>query len=359
MKGKLIIAIILMSLASSMMAQDFNGVYQLFVEDQSGKEISAGTGFYVTSEMLSKPVFLTSFHLVNSVLINASKIKVFTKENGNVYLSILGYDELNDILVLDSPVVFSDPLSFSEYCSSALVVAGYHKGSFMAVSSKEGMSATKLREAKRLAVYLSKGFSGAPVLNENAEVCGMVVLSSEQNASSIAVVSAALKRSIRETEISGYSVRALRLLMGVEHIVKTQAELGTLISSKPSNAQILVKLSPSTAEDFLIRDTDNLIIEADDKVGKIVVHNSKSIMLRNLNVKRLIVNESSQIFVSNSLFDKYEKPLFVKDSFEVFVTGCVFKNTTTGVVLKASELNKDQLLNNNIFQSVEAVVSNI
>ena len=349
---------VIMMTSLGVVAQTFDGIYQIVVENQNGKNLSAGTGSYVYSEELSRSVMLTSFHLVNSVLLDASKIKAKINDGKDMYLSILGYDELNDILVLDSGSLSSSPLLFSNDCTGSLMVAGYSEGSFTAFGT-EGMSATKLSEAKRLSVYLNKGFSGAPVLDDNAGICGMVVLSSKQNASSIAVVNSALKRALRESGTEGYSVRELRMLMGVEHVVKTQDELKELMLSKLTNSQIIVRLSSQNISDFIVSDADNLIIEADPNVSKITISNSKKVMLRGLNVKRVIINNSSQIFIADSIFEKLEKPILVKDSSDVLVTGCVFKNTSVGVVLKSSLVDEQGLLSNNIFQSVQSVTSTL
>ncbi len=336
------------------MAQTFDGVYQIVVEDQNGKSLSAGTGFNVYSEELSKSVLLTSFHLVNSVLLEASKIKAKISDDKYMYLSILGYDELNDILVLDAGSIVSSPLLFSNDCTGHLMVAGYHKGAFMAVGA-DGFSATKLSEAKRLSVYLTKGFSGAPVLDDNADVCGMVVLSSEQNASSVAVMTSALRKSLRASGAEGYGIRGLRVLMGVEHVVKTQEELEELMLSKSTGSQTIIRLSSQDTSDFIVSDADNVIIEADSNVGKITIHNSKKVMLRSLYVKRVIINNSSQVLIASSFFEKLDKPVLVKDSSDVLITGCVFKNTSTGVVLKSSIVDEQKLLSDNVFQSVQNI----
>ena len=358
MKIRAIMVAVAMAVSLTSFAQSIDGVSQLVVEDREGKELTAGTGFYVYSESLAKPVVLTSFHLLNSVLIDASKIIIKGNGRADIDLSILAYDELNDILVLSSTDTAATPFYFSDNCSSKFLVAGYHKGSFMTVGA-DTMLATKLREAKRLPVYLTKGFSGAPVFNQEAGICGMVVLSSEQNASSVAITAPALQRALKNTNGKGYDVRSLRLSMGVERVVRSQEELDQITSLKASGAQVVVMLSSETNNDFIIRDTDNVIIEADPSVNKIIVHNSKNIMLRDLSVSRLIINNSSQVSVSGSLFYRNSDPLLVKDSSNVMVTGCVFKNTRSGVVLKASLINEEQFINDNIFQSVAHAVSTI
>ncbi len=359
MRIKIITIVFVFILSAGLMAQGLDGIYQIGVEDRYGRMISSGTGFYVNHKDLKKTVILTSFHLLNSVLLNANNIKIINGELKGTELSIVAYDELNDVLVLGAARDVGTALTFSRSCEGPLVVAGYHKGSFLAVDVEETLN-TKLTYAKKLPVFLTKGFSGAPVLNRDAEVCGMVVLSSEQNASSIAVINTVLQNAITDTSNEHYKVADIRGFMGLEYSVGTQNELDRLIGLKQDSAQIIVKLKPKgEAKDFILRNSSDVILEPDHSVNRILVHNSKNVMLRGLNINRLMINESSNVSVNNSVFEKTDKPILIKDSKSIIISDCLFRNVNTGVVFRSSEIDEAQLIKDNEFNATQHISSSI
>lgn len=352
----LILAVMLFILSAGLNGQELDGVHQIKVKDGSGKVISSGTAFKVYSKELKRAIILTSFHLLNSVLLGADHMSLGGSDTA---LSVIGYDELNDILVLDAKENIGQALGFSDSCEGSLFITGYHKGSFITATA-EGMADTRLHHAKRLPVYLTKGFSGAPVLNSNADVCGMVVLSSEQNASSIAVTSSMLERTVMASSHDGYNVSGLRALMGVEYSVGTQKELDSLMTLKNGSTQIIIRLRPSgETKDFIIKGSSDVIVESDPSVRRVIVHNSNNVLLRGLNISRVMINESSDVSIISSLFEKTDRPILIKDSKNVTISGCTFRKINTGVVLKSSELNQEQLAKDNEFSMIQNMMASI
>ncbi|MCX6112223.1 MAG: hypothetical protein NTY22_02920 [Proteobacteria bacterium] len=219
-----LIIISAMLLGSLVCAQGVDGIYQLEIENDSGLIISRGTGFLVQSKSNNKPYVLTSFHLVNARLLDADRVRIKITTGGSKYLKIVAYDELNDMLALSSEGLNDQALNMSNLCSGDLNVAGYHGEKLIDLNIKGASTINK--GVSKLPIYLTKGFSGAPVMNVNADVCGMVVLSSEQNASSVAVSYNMINNFLDSIDQStkAFSVRELRLLMGIEENVTTQDE---------------------------------------------------------------------------------------------------------------------------------------
>jgi len=340
-------------------AQSFEGVYQLEIENQEGISISRGTGFYVNSEINNKSYVVTSFHLLNSRLLEAAKIKI-TNMGKDIYLKIVTYDELNDVLVLYSSEIVDEPWSFGKNCNSKINVIGYHNTKLAAINVDGGLVDTDLEAVKKLSVYLSKGFSGAPLLNDQAQICGMVVLSSEQNASSIAVSGEMIKSVMTTIGKDLYSVREVRIILGVEKVVRTQEELERVVSNSVAVRQFVIGLAPvSKNEKFLLRNANNLIVDAYTDVSKLVVHQSKNIMVRNIKAERLMINESTNVTVTGCVFNSASQALLLKDSSNLYVKGNFFKNIDTGIVLKAVNIDEKALNTDNIFVSVPNSIKNI
>ncbi|MBN1114246.1 MAG: trypsin-like peptidase domain-containing protein, partial [Oligoflexia bacterium] len=174
--------IFLLLLTSSVIAlpQQMEGVYLLELADRDGKIISKASGF------TSGNVLFTSFHFLNSRLLEADKVFVTGSGNRKYDVSVIGYSELNDILLLEAPADGQREFLIAEKCRPPYFVAGFYRDTPLIIKSDYAQK-TELRGVYRLPVYLKKGFSGSPLLDEAARVCGMVVLSSEQNASSVAV----------------------------------------------------------------------------------------------------------------------------------------------------------------------------
>lgn len=346
-------------LGTNSFAQGFEGVYQLEIENQDGVSISRGTGFYVNSENSSKSYVVTSFHLLNARLLEAAKIKI-TSTGKDIYLKIAAYDELNDILVLSSNEIVDEPWAFGKDCSGKIDVAGYHNNKLAAVDVENGLIDTDLETVKRLSVYLSKGFSGAPLFNDKAQVCGMVALSSEQNASSIAVSGEMVKSVVATAGKDLYSVREARIMLGVEKVVRTQAELDSLIASTGATRQLVVGLAPiNKNERFIVKNASNVIIDAYTDISKLVIHQSKNVMVRNVKAERLMINESTGVTVTGCIFNSLDQALLLKDSSNLYIKGNLFKNINTGIVLKAASVDEKALNAENTFVSVSNSIKNI
>ena len=339
--------------SSVVYSQGIEGIYQLEIQDSSGAAISRGTGFLVQSKYSDRPYIVTSFHLINARLLEADRIKINTKDGGR-YLNIVAYDELNDLLALSSEGLSDQALNISYSCSEDLNVAGYHEGKLMALDIKGSNIVQK--GISRLPVYLTKGFSGAPVMNEVAGVCGMVVLSSEQNASSVAVSHAMIDGFLNAIEPNQrtYGVRALRVLMGVERIARTQADLDNILSNTSSQRQLVINIMPeSNNETFLIRNASNVVVEAASTLKRLTIHQSRNIMVRGINAGRLIVNESDGVTITECTFDQNSQALFLKDSKDMLISKNNFRKINTGIVLKAATIDQASLINNNSFELVD------
>jgi hypothetical protein len=335
------------------------GIYQLEIEDQDGKIISRGTGFYVRPEHSVKAYVLTSFHLLNSRLLEASKIKIADTDK-DIYLKVAAYDELTDVLALYSDEMNDQALLLGKDCNGKMDVAGYHSGKLGVIDVEDGLDDTIEDAIKRLPVYLSKGFSGAPLLNERAEVCGMVVLSSEQNASSIAVSNGSLKAVINSTSKQLYSVRELRIAMGAEKIVHNQEELDRLTLEPNSGRQFVIGLAPAQrSQRFVVKNATNIIVDAYSDISKLLIHRSKNVMVRNIKLDRLMINESSGVTVTGCIFNTVGQALLLKDSSDLYVKGNIFKNIDTGIVLKSALVDEKSLNSDNVFVSVPNTIKNI
>jgi len=346
-------------IAGGLFAQSFEGVYQLEIENGNGQVISKGTGFYIKPESSVKSYVLTSFHLINARLLEAAKIKM-SLQGKDSYLKIAAYDELNDILVLYSEELNEQPWSFGKDCNGKINVTGFHDNKLLAVETEEGLVATEVDAVKRLPVYLSKGFSGAPLFNDRAEVCGMVVLSSENNASSIAVSNEMLRSAINSATKQLYSVRELRIMIGAEKIVHNQEELDGLALDSNAGRQFVVGLAPmNKAQRFIVKNASNIIIDAYSDVGKLLIHQSKNVMVRNVKVERLMINESSDVTVTGCIFNTVSEALLLKGSSNLYVKGNIFRNIETGIVLKASNVDEKTLNADNVFVSVQNTIKNI
>jgi S1-C subfamily serine protease len=364
MARKVIIALTIL-LSSMGFSQSLEGIYQLELEDTAGKLISKGTGFLVQHEN-SKPYIMTSFHLLNSRLLEAENIIVRTQNGDKRSLKITAYDELNDILALSAEGLAEQPFSASKVCNGNLNVVGYQEGRLLNLDAKQDVANFEnggpSDNIRKLYIYLTKGFSGAPVFNSDAEICGMIVLSSEMNASSVAVSASMLKDLLNSIEQNSkaFSIRELRSLMGVEKTVRTQEDLEFVLNAPTNRQQLIVNIVPKTAgETFLIKGGNNAIIEASGGLKRLVIHQSKNIMIRGINIERLIVNESDGITITACMFEQKSKALFLKDSRDVLVSSNVFRNIDTGVVLKSSQVDTASILNSNNFESVQTKIQNI
>ena len=344
---------------SPLFSQSFDGVYQLGIEDQDGKVISKGTGFYVKLEQGARSYVLTSFHLLNSRLLEASRIKIIG-ETKNIYLKIAAYDELNDVLALYSDEISDQTWPLGSECFGGFDIAGYNNGKLGVVSVEDEIEDDTSDNIKRIPIYLRSGFSGAPLFNKKAEVCGMVVLSSEQNASSVAISNDIIRQLLNLRTNLFYSVRELRLMMGAERVAHSQEELDKIILDPNKERQLVIGLAPSKkTQRFVIRDAGNVIVDAYSEINKLLIHRSKNVMVRNLKVDRLMINESSGVSVTGCIFNTLGNALLLKDSSDLYVKGNLFKNIETGIILKASIVDENTLNSDNVFVSVINNIKNI
>ena len=355
-----VIALVLLVLfGTNSFAQSFEGVYQLEVENQDGQVISRGTGFYVNSGVSDKSYIVTSFHLLNSRLLEATKIKI-TSMGKDTYLKIAAYDDLNDILVLYSKEIIDESWSFGKNCNGKIEVTGFHNSKLTAIEIEEGFVNSDLDAIKKLSVYLSKGFSGAPLFNDNAEICGMVVLSSEQNASSIAVSKETIKAVIATVGSDLYSVREVRIALGVEKVAHNQEELDRIISGSSTERQLVIGLAPvNKNEKFLVKNANNIVVDAYTDISKLVIHQSKNIMVRNVKAERIMINESVGVTVTGCVFNSMTQALLLKDSSNLYIKGNLFKGIDTGIVIKAASIDEKKLNTDNVFVSVINTVKSI
>jgi hypothetical protein len=355
-----VIALVLLVLfGRNSFAQSFEGVYQLEVENEDGQGISKGTGFYVNSGISDKSYIVTSFHLLNSRLLEAAKIKI-TNLGKDIYLKIAGYDDLNDILVLSSKEILDESWSFGKNCNGKVEVTGFHNSKLTAVEVEDGLVNSEVDAVKKLSVYLSKGFSGAPLFNNNAEICGMVVLSSEQNASSIVVSNKIIKSVIATVGSDLYSVREVRIALGVEKIVRNQQDLDRILSESNTTRQLVIGLAPvNKSETFLVKNANNVIVDAYTDISKLVIHQSKNIMVRNVKAERIMVNESTGVTVTGCIFNSMDQALLLRDSSNLYVKGNLFKGIDTGIVIKSASIDEKQLNTDNVFVAVLNTIKNI
>jgi hypothetical protein len=346
--------------------QGMEGVFKLELEAWNGKTISRASSFLLKSPFSEKTYLVTSFHLLNANLMDAKRLKLVDDSAQVKYLDIAYYDELNDIMLLDAENIKYEGfrLAVGSECDAEQSVVGYHNNELFS-RNFIGYEDTEIKGAYRIPIYLRNGFSGSPVLNSDANVCSMVVLSSERNASSVVISGEIIARAIKQADEaqSLYNISKIRQLMGLEKVVRTQAELDSVISLK-GGAYIVLNIDPEiVGSDFRIREGSNLIVLGSPGIANLIVDRSNNVMLRELNPDRIVLNESSGVSVTACVFNKKDKAVYIRNSDNYSVYGNLFKDIHTGIVLN---LNDDKIEGNsfsdfdgNSFQNVINRVSNI
>lgn len=342
------------------------GVHQLELEAWNGKTISRASSFLLKSPFSGRTYLVTSFHLLNANLMDARRLKVMGEDGQAKYLDVVYHDELNDIMLLGADSIRDEGfrLAIGSECDAEQNVVGYYNNNLLS-RSFIGYEDTEIKGAYRIPIYLRNGFSGSPVLNSDANVCSMVVLSSERNASSIVISGEVIARAIKQADESqkSYDISTIRQLMGLEKVVKNQAELDSVISLK-GEAYIVININPEfDGSDFSIREGSNLVIVGSSGIANLIVHRSSNIMLRELNPDRIVLNESSGVSVTACVFNKKDKAIYIRNSSGYSVYGNLFKNIHTGIVLSLNNNNAEKTnfieLESNSFQNVVNRLSNI
>ena len=342
------------------------GVFRLELEAWNGSTLSRATSFMLKSPYSQKSYVVTSFHLLNANLMNAKKIKLVDQDNQVKYLNVVFYDELNDIMLLAAENLNAEgfSLAIGTNCEEEQNVIGYNNQELFN-RTFSGYEETEIRGAYRIPIYLRNGFSGSPILNNNANVCSMVALSSERNASSIVISGEIIARALKQADATQehYDISRIRQLMGLEKIVRNQEDLNNVIASK-GNKQMIIDIRPEVpGSDFRIQESSNLVVTGVTGVGNLIVHNSSNIMLREMRPNRIVLNESSGVSVTACIFNKKDKALYIRNSSDYSVYGNLFKNINTGIVLKVADVNLEQksyiTFDKNYFQNVVNKVSSI
>jgi hypothetical protein len=283
--------------------EKLSGVLNLGVLDSSDSLISKASAFVVFDELRQEKYIVTSFHVLNkNLLIAESIVDLSTNEK----LDILAYDEEYDVLILSTKEHQDDFFYISKSCSkSNLLVTGYYKDKLRYANVLKARE-LDVYESGILSIdtYLPKGFSGSPVLNNQALLCGMVVLSSEGNSSSIYVASYIIERIIREKIFNKMSVSKIRKDLDLEIEVSSNAELKEVLKNKNKNKQKLIVLNPFNPEEvFKVSDNANFIIKSRTKINGISLTNVNNAMLLSLSTKnKVLINQSKNISIVASNF---------------------------------------------------------
>ena len=324
---------IILFFSNTLLATEVNGVHEIFLLDKDKQIISKGTSFSVYSEKNDEVYVATSYHLLNTQLLIAESI-VFKYNDSFHELSIINIDKLNDLMLLkpaNRNLEIYDNLDLSlnqNDCENDLNIVGYINQRQVVVGADE-MSGTEFNNLKKISVFLQAGFSGAPVFSEKTNVCGMVVLSSKNNASSIAIPSRSIKKLINKKYNSSFSIANYRKQENLENNVYDQSQLTKLIE-QASGQQIIVNLAGNGY--FKIQEADNIILN-----------------IRSNNIKKLTISDSQNILVSGMIGGK----LLIKNSNSITVSNSFFYKHSYGIMLNNS---KDLLLEENNFQELKVAI---
>jgi hypothetical protein len=339
------------------LAQGMEGVFQLELESWNGTVVSKATGFLLKSPYSKKSYLVSSFHLLNAHLIDAKGIKLIDNYGARKSLDIVYYDELNDIMLLNAEDLLDEgfSLALGSDCDSEQSVLAYNQGILIS-KNFVGYEDTEIKGAYRIPIYLRSGFSGAPVVNAEANLCSMVVLSSERNASSVVISGELIARALKvaDDSINTYSVSMIRQAMGLEKIIKNQEELDRVIRSKGAG-YLIVNIDPEIlGSEFRIKESQNLVVTGGSGIGNLIIHRSRNIMLRELNPNRIVLNESSGLTVTACIFNKKDKAMYIRNSLDYNIYGNLFKNIDTGIVLKEDNIEhkKSNSFEKNYFENV-------
>lgn len=341
---------ILILMLSSLNLYAFKGVYELSVLNSKDEVIARGSSFILNNK------FITSFHLLNSKIVEAERI--VAKYNEEILdLTIVFYDEFYDILILTPYDNRKLEASFeiSEECSSSLTGVGFYKGKLLAIELGS-FEKTEINEVYRVNKYLRNGFSGGAIFNEKAKICGIIILSSELNSSSIAVGSSILEKAVNSAnEIKDIS--QIRKEEGIEIEIKSQEEFDYLIKNRASDKQIVINLKYLKEKEFNILNTYNIVIKVDNFLNSLVVNNSENILIENLKTYNLEIEDSASVSVRNSIFYE-DNALQITNSRDIFVDNNSFFNNKSAIVLNSIPRTEIAFKANRFKNSSNVLVSN-
>lgn len=321
--------IILLLLVFSVNANaELKGVINLGVLDINNKVLANATGFIVTEG--ENKLVLTSFHLLNINIVLAEKI---IDIKTGLRLEILSYDEDFDLLILDGQN-YEDSFNLAKNCNeNKYLVVGYYKNELRYLDTAKGRTVdTYEKGLKSIDSYLPVGFSGAPVLDSQASVCGLVVLSSQGNSNSIYLDSSIIIEKIAMLKGTNLGISDIRQDLGIEFEIKNNAQLADFLNSKNKFSQQILMLNPDNLkEEFTIKYAENLIIKSKKVISKINI------------------SKSANIYVSGILF---REQVNIRDSHFITITSCKFSDIKSRINLNNSS---NLVISHNQFKNVKSI----
>ena len=333
-----LIVISFVCLFNSLLFSSFDGVYQLSVLDIQGNKLATATGFAINFK--GKHI-LSSYHLLDNHILEADKI-VMNFRGNEIELRISSYDNLRDILVLDTDdesFLDQDALEFGS-CNNKrdFDVVGFRKGRQFSINA-ENIGETKLKGFYMLDTFLPKGFSGSPVLDDDElSVCGMVILSDKEDVNSVYVSKYLLSKTFDSLH-SLESVSEHRLNIGLEYIVKNNEDLQKL-SKRNLRKQVIVNIIGDDI--YTLKNERNLIVNFLSKDNKgLRVLNSRNIYINGVKGGQLIVKNSRAITVANSQFLEQSYGILLINSSNMLISNNKFISLNNGILIK--NINEDKL----------------
>lgn len=353
--NKLIKTIILSFLffSVSLSATALDSVYKIEVKDFNDKIISRGTGFLV-EENQEKYIF-TSFHVLNSHLIKARKINA-VKENGQIYkdLKIIFYDDTYDLLVLKSDTyIENEGLVFSDKTCSDTSVVGYSGGKKYALSTGVLEDIPERSYLRSLSKYLKAGFSGSPVFDSMAKICGMVVLSSARNSNSVVLNKEFLKRSFYKFLNFSKTISELRKDLNIEYDIFTKEDLKNVLKEIVPGNQVVFNIRGNFSN-INLSNVNNIVFISDKKsyVENFSFEESSNVLIENLKIGRVSLNKVNNFSLSSSfLLDS--DTLKIVESSNLDIRGNVFLADKPSVSLFYSDFNYNTLSYNKSKNPIE------
>lgn len=333
----LLAIVLLLGLSAKALGQP-KGVISLNVLDVNNKTIAKATGFVVYDQIKEKKLIFTSFHLLNINLILAEKI---IDSETNKVLDIVSYDEDFDLLVLDGSS-YKDFFMIGKTCKdNEYFVLGYYKEALKYVKVKSGSDVDLYEKGlKSLDSYLPKGFSGAPVLDSNAFVCGLLVLSSEGNSNSIYVDNSILQAELLKPIEQLITISHIRRDLGIELEVNSISALKEAINSKTKDEQKLIVINIPDLTNLNLSGVENLIIKSKNSFETLKIENAANVYLTGLNIrKNLDVINSDYISISACTFIESDSKIDFKTSKNILVSYNSFKNSKSIFVDASSNYN--------------------
>jgi len=303
-----------------------SGLINIGITDSSGTLISKAAAFVVYDTFNNKKYLLSSFHVLNLNLLLAENIVDLDNKNN---LKILAYDEEFDILVLDASL-YEDYFLINKNCDlTKLVASAYYKDKTRYANLKDIKALDSFNSGiKRTSTYLPKGFSGAPVIDEKALICGMVLLSSEGNSSSIYIDSNLIVNVINEKKLAEQSISSIRRNLGLEVEIDNNNDLRNYLMSKANNKQSVIVLKPEiNNEKYTIKNAANFILKSYTNISGIELKNVDNAMLSSVSLlEGLEIINSNNVSVVSSNFIRKEALINISASNNILVKNNKFIN---------------------------------